>query len=168
MRALSTSCASSRVLRSSCTVLVTVLLTIKVKCDLPKYCVRESATAPVKQPCAEGYSGCAGVLASGVQLGSGAVAGFPSIPPLRMAVTGRQKLYWYLAFQHPINASAELVQTRANKRAVSARSRPYAPARLRNARAYCAAVFSIQNRAISICFGVRTLLSAAPKIFTWL
>src|SRR6266404_9714103 len=46
---------------------------------------------------AHGYSGCMGVSMNGVQPGSGTVASFPSSSPLRMAVTGRQKLYVYLA-----------------------------------------------------------------------
>src|SRR6185295_3863388 len=46
---------------------------------------------------AHGYSGCIGVSMNGVQPGSRSVASLPSRSPLRMAVTGRQRLYVYLA-----------------------------------------------------------------------
>ena len=49
-----------------------------------------SASAPVTQVCAAGYSGWLGVVSSGVQLGSGWVAGFPSICAFRIAMIGRQ------------------------------------------------------------------------------
>jgi hypothetical protein len=38
---------------------------------------------------AHGYSGCIGVSAMGCQVDSRSVAGFPSLSPLRIAVTGR-------------------------------------------------------------------------------
>ena len=41
--------------------------------------------------CAQGYSGCIGVSSIGCQVASRSVAGLPSMSPLRMAVTGRQK-----------------------------------------------------------------------------
>ena len=40
----------------------------------------------------EGYSGCIGVAFGGVQPASRSVASLPSWSPLRIAVTGRQKL----------------------------------------------------------------------------
>ena len=40
----------------------------------------------------DGYSGCIGVSFNGVQVGSRSVASLPSMSPLRIAVTGRQKL----------------------------------------------------------------------------
>ncbi len=40
----------------------------------------------------DGYSGCIGVAFNGVQPESRSVASFPSVSPLRIAVTGRQKL----------------------------------------------------------------------------
>src|ERR1700741_5646930 len=67
------------------------------------------STAPSEadtMQCAHGYSGCIGVSMSGVQLGSRSVASLPSASPLRMAVTGRQKLYVYLASNTAINASS--------------------------------------------------------------
>ena len=53
-----------------------------------------STTAPAAETmvCAAGYSGCGGVARSGVQVGSGSVAGLPSVSAAGMAVTGRQKL----------------------------------------------------------------------------
>ena len=42
--------------------------------------------------CALGYSGCIGVSTSGDHAASGCVASLPSMSPLRIAVTGRQKL----------------------------------------------------------------------------
>src|SRR5712691_12472398 len=42
--------------------------------------------------CAHGYSGCIGVSIKGNHAASRSVASFPSLSPLRMAVTGRQKL----------------------------------------------------------------------------
>ena len=33
-----------------------------------------------------------------------------------------------------------------------------------NKRAYCCAVFSVQKMPISVCLGVRAVLSAAPKM----
>ena len=43
-----------------------------------------------------------GVGTSGVQVGSAAVFGLPSVSASRIAVTGRQNLYaWYLASNEP-------------------------------------------------------------------
>src|SRR6266481_7516117 len=105
-------------------------------------------TAPVAQPCADGYSGCGGVADSGVHVGSAVNKGFP--PPASIAVTGRQKLKEYLALKHPISASASPVHSIAIMRAVSAVLRPSCVARPRNARAYCCPVCSVQNRPISV------------------
>ena len=41
---------------------------------------------------AQGYSGCIGVSMKGAHVGSRSVASLPSLSPLRIAVTGRQKL----------------------------------------------------------------------------
>src|SRR5690348_16687804 len=54
-------------------------------------------SAPLTMQCAHGYSGCIGVTMNGVHPASRSVASLPSRSPLRMAVTGRQKLYVYLA-----------------------------------------------------------------------
>lgn len=58
----------------------------------PKISLEYAANAPVRQACAAGYSGWEGVVASGDQLGSATVSGLLSMSPLRIAVTGRQKL----------------------------------------------------------------------------
>ena len=49
-------------------------------------------TALETMQCAHGYSGCIGVSMNGIQPGSRSVASLPSMSPLRIAVTGRQKL----------------------------------------------------------------------------
>jgi hypothetical protein len=58
--------------------------------SLPTIAAYTSDSAPVAHVCAEGYSGWLGVVSSGVQVGSGCVAGLPSLAALRIAVTGRQ------------------------------------------------------------------------------
>src|SRR5499425_2757366 len=73
---------------------------------------------------AHGYSGCIGVSMNGVQLGSRSVASLPSASPLRMAVTGRQKLYVYLASNTAISPSSMAIAASANNRALSLTSRP--------------------------------------------
>ena len=55
------------------------------------------ATLAARMQCAQGYSGCIGVVTDGDQAGSRSVASLPSMSPLRIAVTGRQKSWWYLA-----------------------------------------------------------------------
>src|SRR5881394_1935657 len=61
-------------------------------------------SAPDDTQCAHGYSGCIGVLMKGVQPASAASALLP--PPWRTAVTGRQKLYVYLASKTAMSASS--------------------------------------------------------------
>jgi hypothetical protein len=48
--------------------------------------------AAVKQVCPEVKSGCGGVTSSGIQAGSAAVFGLPSVSASWIAVVGRQKL----------------------------------------------------------------------------
>src|SRR6266852_6092147 len=69
--------------------------------------------------CPEGYSGWAGVGRSGSQFGSAASAALPALSALRIAVTGLQKLYRYLASQHAMYASAPAMLSSANSRAFS-------------------------------------------------
>src|SRR6266403_6046352 len=97
-------------------VLVTRLSTENARFG-PKDPARIVETAPVTQPCAAGYSGWLGVVPSGNQFGSAVRAGLP--PPTGIAVTGRQKLNVYFAFQHPMPASANPVHSIAMNRAVS-------------------------------------------------
>src|SRR5947207_11979171 len=82
---------------------------------------------------------------SGVHVGSVTVKGFCASAAFRMAVTGRQKLKWYLAFIQPMNESAKPVHNMANSRAVSEVSSARATASARKARAYCLLVCSVQN-----------------------
>src|SRR3954447_11349087 len=55
------------------------------------------AGAALMVPCAPGYAGSRAVADSGVQFGSAVVSGLPSLSALRIAVTGRQNAYVYLA-----------------------------------------------------------------------
>ena len=73
---------------------------------------------------AHGYSGCIGVSMNGVQPGSRSVALLPSRSPLRMAVTGRQRLYVYLASNTAISPSSMAIAASANRRALAVTSRP--------------------------------------------
>src|ERR1700761_6455519 len=64
----------------------------------PKKRASTSAPAALIVLCAPGYEGSAGVLpASGSQVGSATVARLPSVSARRIAVTGRQSWYVYLA-----------------------------------------------------------------------
>src|SRR5215472_13008134 len=65
---------------------------------------------------------------SGVQFGSAGVSGLPSVSAARIAVTGRQKLYVYLASQQAILVSAAARFNRAKRRALSTRLVPWAAA----------------------------------------
>src|SRR5258708_15952091 len=97
-----------------------VLLVVKVQGTFraPKYLDTTSVSAEVQNACAEGYSGWFTVN-SGVQVGSGSVSGFPSVSARGIAVRGLQKRKKYFALKPAINASADAVCTRANRRAVS-------------------------------------------------
>ena len=48
-----------------------------------------AAAAPALMQCAQGYSGCIGVMSIGCQMASRGVAALASTLPLRMAVIGR-------------------------------------------------------------------------------
>src|SRR5882672_3764244 len=63
----------------------------------PSSAFSTAPTAPASMQCAHGYSGCMGVLTKGDQPRSAAALLFPAVCSLRIAVTGRQKLYVYLA-----------------------------------------------------------------------
>ena len=54
---------------------------------------------------------------------SAVVSGLPSVSAARIAVTGRQRLYSYLASQVEMMASAIAMFSRANRRASPTRSR---------------------------------------------
>src|SRR5215510_6269865 len=70
----------------------TLLSIVKSKLSVPKKDLSVLVEAPLKQPCAAGYSGWLGVITCPIQFGSGSVFGLPSVSPARIAVTGRQKL----------------------------------------------------------------------------
>src|ERR1051325_1961738 len=65
--------------------------------SLPYAAARMSAPAVLIVPCAPGYEGSGAVADSGVQFGSPVVSGLSSASAPRIAVTGRQKRYAYLA-----------------------------------------------------------------------
>src|SRR5690349_6399139 len=85
----------------------------------PKKLWRIVAPALATPECPEMYDGWFGVVRNGVQSASPAGTSFPSASSARMAVTGRQKSYSYLASQMPITESAIEVEIRANSRAFS-------------------------------------------------
>src|SRR5262245_50727556 len=78
-----------------------------------------AATVELTRQCAHGYSGCIGVLSIGCHAASRSVVALPSISPLRIAVTGRQNAYLYLASIRTIIASASATAIVAMKRALS-------------------------------------------------
>src|SRR5258708_3467091 len=63
----------------------------------PISAVRTAPMPPDTTQCAQGYSGCIGVLMKGVHPGSAAIAALFIMWPLRIAVTGRQEVEAYLA-----------------------------------------------------------------------
>src|SRR5215467_9868085 len=116
------------------------------------------AAALLTPECAEGYSWKAGVGSSGVQAGSDVA---------RIAVTGRQKLSVFLAFQTAIVASARAMFTWASSRALAASGRPRARASWSATRFHIAAgVSSCQKIAVWVCSGVRAVLVALPYAAT--
>ena len=93
---------------------------------------------------------------------SGAVPTFPSESPARIAVTGRQNWKWYFDSKDAMSASAQPKLNMAKKRAFSDVESPWAEARSRQIRVYCATGCSIQKRPNSVCAAVRRLPTAAP------
>src|SRR5436309_1642272 len=87
------------------------LVTSKRVCS-PNSFARIVVAAPLTHEWPDGYSGCAGVAKSGVQVASVVVAALPTSAVSRMAVIGRQKLNVYLASQHPMVSSWRTVDTR--------------------------------------------------------
>src|SRR5215813_11138409 len=73
------------------------LVMVKLIWSVPKKRAIISAQAAPRTAWSDGYSGWLGVSRYEFHAGSAAVCGLPSFAPLRMAVTGRQKLYRYLA-----------------------------------------------------------------------
>src|SRR5205085_10368138 len=122
------------------------------------------ATELLMRQCAQGYSGCIGVSAIGCQAASRSVDGFSSISPLRIAVIGRQKSYWYLASKTATPASAAATVTTAMNRALSIRL-IFFPSTICRAigSVLCGPVMS-QKRASSVCRAERLVLFLAPYV----
>src|SRR5262249_45955590 len=99
--------------------------------SLPATPCRTAETAAEVMQCAQGYSGCIGVSPSGNHEASRGVARLLVWSGLRMAVTGRQRLYAYLASKTAIIASAPAIDTRAKRRAQSTTSMSFAIATCR-------------------------------------
>src|SRR4030095_8731134 len=111
---------------------------------------------------AHGYSGCMGVSMNGVQLGARAVASLPSTSPLRMAVTGRQRLYVYFASKTATSASSIAIAAIARSRAFSVTSRPGVAAPGRAPVQETAGAVASQNLAMAVCSGLRWVLFFPP------
>src|SRR4051812_7397672 len=73
--------------------------------SVPSTAAIAPAIEPLRMQCAQGYSGCVGVVAIGCHEGTRSVVGLLSMSPLRIAVTGRQNSYLYLASNTAIIAS---------------------------------------------------------------
>src|SRR6202040_3242484 len=122
-----------------------------------------AATDELTMQCAHGYSGCSGVTSIGCQLGSRWVAELPSMSALRMAVTGRQNSYLYLASITAMIASSSATDTRARKRALSTTSMFLAIAIWRSSGCVERGPVSTQKRASSVCRAVRFVLFFSPS-----
>src|ERR1700730_19256397 len=88
-----------------------------------------------------------------------------------MAVTGRQKLYVYLAPQEEMMASAVATFSRANRRASATRSSPRAADTpwaivFQWPKAKEVPVASFQKKAICVWSAVRVVLSTRPRLLT--
>ena len=145
MRAQKTSSIQSRVSSNTCwwTPSVNARLSVTTwTLVVPKKLAISVVAAPVRQPCAAGYSGWLGVVPRDTQAASAGVSAFP--PLARIAVIGLQKPYLYFPLKHPIDASATPVQSIAIRRAASAVPRLLLLTRLLNTRTYCAPVCSVQ------------------------
>src|SRR6516225_9321630 len=126
---------------------------------VPNAASTAAATAPLMVQCAHGYSGCIGVLSNGCQIASRSVAGLSSMSPLRIAVTGRQNSYVYLASNTAMPASAAATATKAMKRAQSITLILFAIATCRTIGSpLCGPVIS-QKRPSSVCLIDLLLLS---------
>jgi len=133
---------------------------------VPNSASSTAPTAAALTQCAHGYSGCIGVSTSGNHAGSWAVASLPSMSPLRMAVTGRQKLCAYLPSNTATNASDAAMLTRAKRRAFWPRLRSFEVASERTIGFQVTTPTAVQKRATSACSGVRFPLARAPSSLT--
>src|SRR5262245_15167246 len=96
----------------------------------------------------------------GVHAGSGSVLLLPSVSPVRIAVTGRQNMYVYLASQTAINEFVTAAMPIASKR--EAVNKSIAPARLRTLALQSALADGDQNSAVADCSAVRLVSVARP------
>src|SRR5262249_32033507 len=117
--------------------------------------------------CKDTYDWWLGVAIRGVQVGSALVSGLPSVSAARIAVTGRQKLYSYLASTPAMKASAMETFKSANSRAFWARVLSWAAATVSAIRFQMAMPPLVgptpQNRAIFVCSVVRALGVVTPS-----
>src|SRR4051794_33340198 len=119
------------------------------------------------------YDGCGGVPSSGDHAGAATGSGLPSLSALRIAVTGRTKLYSNLLSQAVINASAIPMFKSAIIRAFSASELPCASATPRAMLFQWPGGWTVpegpaQKRAMSVCSAVRVVLFEAPIALIWL
>jgi len=87
---LTSSSESEKLLKERVTPIMRSLSMIKWRFS-PKKLASTTAAAPLTVEWPDGYSGWFGVAKSGIQEGSGLVAGFPSVSASGIAVTGRQE-----------------------------------------------------------------------------
>ena len=127
---------------------------------------RTPTDRPLMMAACDGYSGCIGVSLSGIQPGSRSVASLLSMSALRIAVTGRQKLYVNLASQSVMKVLAMPTLSSANRRAFSARPSPFAADIWRAATSQLRGRFDwVQYFTASVWAAVRVVLLAPPTVF---
>src|SRR5687768_2541187 len=138
--------------------------------SVPKKPANTAAAAPLTELWPETYDGWAGVLMSGAQAASAVVSGLPSSAARRMPVTGRQKLYSYLASQQPMAASAMAMLSAANNRAFSSSVLPCCSAAILARRfrwpGEPGAGELFQKWAMAVWSAVRVALVAEPSSLT--
>ena len=103
---------------------------------------------------------------SGSHVGLGSVCGFPSVSASRTAVTGRQKLYVYLASKKAIAVSAKLILRSAKRRALRSRLRWRCNAAVCPISFQKSWMLPFQNWPISVCSAVGVVLSMNPRLLT--
>ena len=87
-------------------------------------------------------------------------------PPLRIAVIGRQKRYWYFASNTAMYESASAIDQSASIRAFWGSVRPGLAARDRMTGQCEAEPVTVQNRAASVWLGLRVALDRPPTART--
>src|SRR5438128_3753934 len=127
---------------------------------------RTEAAEPLREACAEGYSGCAGVpdLKKSSQ-GSHVGSALPGVSPSWITVIGRQKTKRYLESQQAIAASARVTFNKAKRRAFSTRERPPFAESWAAMRFQVSDVLLCQKSASSDWSAVRGEPEKAPMVF---